>query len=76
MITEKVLEINKKYVNSYSSNNYMRFVLATNNFYEGAFVEREDERRSFILDMVPNHRCNKPYFDAIEADLEAEDSKS
>ena len=71
LITEKVLEINKKYVNSYSSNNYMRFVLATNNFYEGAFVEREDERRFFILDMVPNHRCNKPYFDAIEADLEA-----
>ena len=71
LITERTFEINKKYINSYASNNYMRFVLSTNNFYEGAFVEREDERRFLILDMVPNHRWNKPYFDRIEADLDA-----
>jgi hypothetical protein len=69
LITEETFEINKKYINSYASNNYMRFILATNNFYEGAFVEREDERRFFILDMVPNHRCDKAYFDKIENDL-------
>jgi hypothetical protein len=37
--------------------------------YEGAFIERIDDRRFFILDVLPNLKFNKPYFDPIEKDL-------
>ena len=60
LITESTLEINKKCINSYASNNYTRFILSTNNRYEGAFVEREDERRKFFQ-TVPRRRPNGLY---------------
>ena len=71
LITERQASINKKFINAVQANNYMRFILATNNLYEGAYIERDDDRRYFTLDVSSEAKNINGYFKQIKEDLQA-----
>ena len=70
LITESRMEIRKMYTDSYGSNNYTRFILATNNEGEGAYVERTDERRFLVLKVSNKYKNNNPYFEGLQKSLD------
>ncbi len=69
LITERSMAINQKFINAYAVNDYMSFILSTNHFGEGAYVEGENERRFLVVNVSDKHKSEQAYFKKIEDDL-------
>jgi phage/plasmid-associated DNA primase len=68
LVSESVISIEPKGVDSYQQANYLRLVMATNNKW--AVPAGAEARRFFVLD-VPNTKTgDKAYFDALYAEID------
>jgi hypothetical protein len=68
LITDDLLFIEAKHKNGAQSKNYIHLIMASN---EKWVVPAElDDRRFFILEVLPDRKGDKEYFDAIAHELE------
>ena len=68
MITEPVLTIERKNIDAYQVKNRLHTMIATN--YEWAVAAARDARRYVVNDVSAAKQRQKPYFDALFAEVE------
>jgi len=68
LITEQTITIEMKGIDSYSVENYVRLIIATNE--EWAVPAMSKERRFFVLDVSDARQQDRAYFSAIQSEME------
>jgi Family of unknown function (DUF5906) len=69
LITEPTLTIEGNGANAFEAPNFLHIMMASNNSW--VVPASVDERRYFVLDVGEQHMQDRPYFAAIEGELEA-----
>lgn len=69
LITEDTFVVERKGVDAEAAKNYVHLIMASNASW--VVPASYDERRFLVLDVAATHIQDKPYFNAIEADMKS-----
>jgi len=68
LVTGRTIQIEPKFVNAYTVDNYLRLLLTSNESW--VWPADLDDRRAVVFDVKPSHRGDRPYFQRLFAELE------